>query len=65
MEFEVFGLLGEEALGLVGEVLATLDGFFAGQVEAGLAGERSQNSEPAGGSLIKGLQSFADVGVSV
>ena len=41
VEEEVFCLLGEEALGLVGEVFAALDGFFAGQIEAGLAGERT------------------------
>ncbi len=55
VDAEVFQLLLLEALGLVGEVVAGLDGLFAGEVEAGFAGEGAENLLPVGSGFIERL----------
>ena len=43
---EVVGLLAQQALRLIGQIFAGLDGFLAGEIEAGFAGKCVEAIEP-------------------
>ena len=63
VEVEVLGLLGKQALGLVGQVFAALDGFLARLVEARFTNQCAQNSKPLLRLVRQRLESLANVGV--
>jgi len=61
VQVEVFRLLREKALGLIGKIFATLNGFFARQIEARFAGQGAQNSQPMVRGVRERFQRFPDV----
>ena len=66
MQVEVFGLFGQQALGLVGQVFAALNRFFARQVKTRLA-RQAHARYPASAACLRSerLQRLANVGLAI
>src|SRR5580658_8679479 len=65
VKVEVFGLLAEKPLGLVGKIFAALDGLLAGKVKTRLSGQGAEDSKPAFGGFSEGLERLSNIGVTV
>ena len=65
MEIEVVGLFVEEALRLVGEILARFNRIFAGKIEWGFAGEGAEGSQPVLRFVGESSEGTAHVGVAI
>ena len=62
---KVICLLSQQALGVVGKILAGLDRFFARLVEGGFPGQRVDDAHPLRRGFVQFLERGADVGLAI
>ena len=62
---EISGLLGEEALGLICNILARFNSFFTREVETAFAGEGTERAKPLLGFFGQSFERGTHVGVAV